>query len=42
MSNDKLAELHEFLKDPLRQKILLKLGEHDGLSLDAADDGVES
>ena len=32
MSDDKLAELHELLKDPLRQKILLKLGEHDGLT----------
>jgi hypothetical protein len=31
---DKLARWHEFLKDPLRQKILLKLGEHDKLSFD--------
>ena len=34
MSNDKLAELHEFLKNPIRQKILLKLGEHDRLSFE--------
>ena len=35
MSDDKLcSNLHELLKDPLRQKILLKLGEHDGLSFD--------
>ena len=34
MSDDKLAELHEILKDPVRQKILLKLGEHNGLTLD--------
>jgi len=31
---DKLSPLHEILKDPLRQKILLKLGERDGLSFD--------
>ncbi len=31
---DRLARWHEFLKDPLRQKILLKLGEHDKLSFD--------
>jgi hypothetical protein len=31
---DKLARWHEFLKDPVRQKILLKLGEHDKLSFD--------
>ena len=29
-----VAELHEFLKDPLRREILLKLGRHDGISLD--------
>jgi DNA-binding HxlR family transcriptional regulator len=34
MSDDKLASLHEVLKDPVRQKILLKLGEHDRLSFD--------
>ena len=34
MSADKLDQLHEILKDPLRQKILLKLGEHRGLSFD--------
>jgi hypothetical protein len=31
---DKLAPLHEILKDPLRQKILLKLSEHDGLNFE--------
>jgi hypothetical protein len=31
---DKLAPLHEILKDPLRQKILLKLGEQNGLSFE--------
>ncbi len=31
---DKLAQWHEILKDPTRQKILLKLGEHDKLSFD--------
>ncbi len=31
---DKLASLHEILKDPLRQKILLKLGEHDSIGFD--------
>ena len=34
MSDDNLAELHEFLKDPIRQKILLKLGEYDRLSFE--------
>jgi hypothetical protein len=34
MSDDKLAELHEFLKDPIRQKILLKLGEYDSLTFE--------
>ncbi len=34
MSDDKLAELNKLLSDPFRQKILLKLGEHNGLSLD--------
>jgi len=35
MSNaDRLARLHEFLKDSVRQEILLKLGEHDKLSFD--------
>ncbi len=29
MSDDRLAELHELLKNPIRQKILLKLGAHD-------------
>ena len=31
---DRLARFHELLKDPFRQKILLKLGEHDKLSFD--------
>jgi hypothetical protein len=31
---ERLARWHELLKDPLRQKILLKLGEHDKLSFD--------
>jgi DNA-binding HxlR family transcriptional regulator len=31
---DKLAPLHELLKDPIRQKILLFLGEHNGVSFD--------
>lgn len=31
---DRLARLHELLKDPVRQKLLLKLGEHDKLSID--------
>jgi hypothetical protein len=30
----RLARWHEILKDPIRQKILLKLGEHDKLSFD--------
>jgi DNA-binding HxlR family transcriptional regulator len=34
MSADKLGQLHEILKDQLRQKILLKLGEHNDLSFD--------
>lgn len=34
MSDDKLSELHELVKDPFSQKILLNLGEHDGLSFD--------
>jgi hypothetical protein len=37
MSADSLAiaRLHELVKDPVRQKILLKLGESEDLSLDA-------
>ena len=31
---DRLARWREFLKDPVRQKILLKLGQHDKLSFD--------
>jgi len=34
MSADKLDQLHEILKEPFRKKILLKLGEHNGLSFD--------
>lgn len=34
MSDDRLAELHELLKNPIRQKILLKLGEYDRLSFE--------
>jgi hypothetical protein len=34
MSDDRLARWHEFLKDPIRQKILLKLGQQDKLSFD--------
>jgi hypothetical protein len=34
MSSEKLSELHEILKEPLRRKILLELGRHDGVSLD--------
>ena len=34
MSADLSASLHEILKEPLRRKILLKLGEHDGLSFE--------
>jgi predicted transcriptional regulator len=33
MSDYKLSELHELVKDPLRQKILMKLGEHNGLTI---------
>jgi hypothetical protein len=32
--DDKLARWHELLKDPVRQKILLKIGKHDKLSFD--------
>ena len=31
MSNDRLLDLHEVIKDLLRQKILLKLGQYDSL-----------
>jgi hypothetical protein len=31
---DRLARWHEILKDPIRQKILLKLGQYDKLSFD--------
>ena len=31
---DKLAQWREFLKDPVRQRILLKLGEYDRLNFD--------
>lgn len=34
MSEDRLAQLHNILREPLRQKILLQLGEHDELSFD--------
>lgn len=34
MSDDSLAQMHEALREPLRQKILLKLGEHASLGLD--------
>jgi hypothetical protein len=34
MSDDKLSQLHEVLKEPLRQKILLQLGQHECLTLD--------
>jgi hypothetical protein len=34
MSDDNLAKLHDLLKNPIRQKILLKLGEHDRLSFE--------
>jgi hypothetical protein len=34
MSDDRLAELHELLKNPIRQKILLKLGAHDRVSFE--------
>jgi DNA-binding HxlR family transcriptional regulator len=34
MSSDRLHELHEVAKDPLRQKILLKLGQHNRQDFD--------
>ncbi len=34
MSAERLAQLHEILKQPLRQKILLQLGQHDYLSFE--------
>lgn len=34
MKDEKLARLHEILKEPLRQKILLQLGEHKHLTFD--------
>ena len=34
MNDEKLARLHEILKDPLHQKILLQLGEHEHLTFD--------
>jgi hypothetical protein len=34
MNADKLAELNEILKQPLRQKILLQLGQHDSLTFE--------
>jgi hypothetical protein len=34
MSGNRLAQLHNVLKDPLRQKILLQLGQYDRLTLD--------
>ncbi len=34
MSDDKLSQLHEVVKESLRQKILLQLGEHERLTLD--------
>jgi hypothetical protein len=33
MSDDKLSQLHQVLKEPLRQKILLQLGNHKRLTL---------
>jgi hypothetical protein len=41
MSADRLAELHEILKEPLRQKILLQLGQHDYLSFDTLMKNLE-
>jgi hypothetical protein len=35
MSGDRTFELHEVVKDPLRQKILLKLGQHDSIEFDS-------
>lgn len=34
IDSDRLDRLHEILKDPVRQKILLKLGEREKLSFD--------
>ena len=34
MSDDNLAVLHELVKDPVREKMLLKLGENERLSFD--------
>jgi DNA-binding HxlR family transcriptional regulator len=34
MNDDELARLHEILKEPLHQKILLQLGEHGHLTFD--------
>ncbi len=34
MNDEKLVQLHEILKEPLRQKILLQLGEHGHLTFD--------
>jgi hypothetical protein len=34
MSSDRLSEMHEVIKDPLRQRILLKLGQRDSLDFD--------
>ena len=33
MRDDRLSQIHEVLKDPIRQKILLQLGEHECLTL---------
>ena len=35
MDSSRRVELHEVLKGPLRQKILLKLGQHKSLSIDS-------
>jgi hypothetical protein len=35
MSADRLARLNEILKEPLRQRILLQLGQHDRLTFDS-------
>ena len=34
MSQDRLAQLHDALRQPLRQKILLQLGQNDNLTID--------
>jgi len=34
MSDNKLAQLHEILDNPIRRKLLIKMGERDRLSFD--------